>query len=149
MKKPELVVIRKKSFFLVFRRWRKPDTWDDVNIAFRRQTPWCTHTHCTLFCLLKEHYERCVLVLDYRRLTPALLEEWIQTMESHCGAAHDFLFFTDGKPWRTCRPGKGKAANDVMSQVGDSDTNLVQKNVAMAIMDSMSLKLALCCKLME
>ena len=48
-------------------------------------------------------------------------------MESHCGAVHDFLFSTDGKQWRTCRPGKGEAANETMSQVGDSDVSLVQK----------------------
>ena len=48
-------------------------------------------------------------------------------MVDHCGAAQDFLFFADGKPWRTCRPGKGKAAHKIMSRAGDDDVNLVQK----------------------
>ena len=118
---------KKTAFFLLFRRWRKPDTWDDVKIVFRRQRPWCIHIYYALFYLLKEHYEICVLVLDYRCLTPDLLEEWNQTMLSYCDAAKDFLFFVDGKPWRICRPGKGKAANEIMRQVGDQDLNLVQK----------------------
>ena len=44
---------------------------------------------------------------------------------------------------------KGKAANEIMIQVGDSDVNLVQNHVVMVIMDFIGLKLALCCKLME
>ena len=110
---------KKTAFFLLFRRWRKLHTWDGVEIVLRRQRPWCTCTFYALFHLLKEHHERCLLVLDCRRFTPDLLEEWSQTMESHCGAAHDFLCFTDAKPYHTCRPGKGKVANEIMSKIGD------------------------------
>lgn len=81
------MVIVKVSFFLIFRRWRKADTWDVVKKVFRRQRSWCINMHSALFYLLKEHYEICVLVIDYRRLTPALLQQWSETMVDYAGAA--------------------------------------------------------------
>ena len=97
-----------------------------MKLVFRQQREWCTKTHCVLFCLLKQHFEKCVLVLDFRRLTPDLLQEWSKTMIDHCGAAQKKLFFADVKPWRTRRPGAGKAANEVIRQVGNENVNLVQ-----------------------
>ena len=70
--------------------------------------------------------KKCVLVLYYRRITPDLLQEWSETMVDHCGTAQELLFFVDGKPWRTCRLGAGKAAHEVMRQVGHGNVNFVQ-----------------------
>ena len=76
---------------------------------------------------MKDKYERCVLVLDFRRLTPQLLENWSETLEAHAGAERDVIFFCDGKAWRACRPGRGKSARKILGAIGESDINLTQK----------------------
>ena len=80
----------------MFRRWRKADTWEDVKKVMRRQRCWCINICYVVFYLCVFHYEKCVQVVDYRRLTPALLQEWSETIEARSGCAKDFLFFTDG-----------------------------------------------------
>jgi hypothetical protein len=37
------------------------------------------------------------------------------------------LFFTDGKPWKTTRPGRGETAQALVAAVGGDDINLVQQ----------------------
>ena len=79
-----------------------------------------------LFYLLKQHYEKYVLVIDYRRLTTDLLKEWSETMVDHCGTAQDFMFFIDGKPCRAYPTGTSKETHEKMRQVGDENVNFVQ-----------------------
>ena len=40
---------KKVVFLLVFRRWRKADTWDDAKKEFRRHRSWCMSMHHALF----------------------------------------------------------------------------------------------------
>ena len=63
-KKTRTCCDKKTPFFLLFRRWRKHDTCESVKIVLRRQRPWRTQMCYELFCLLKEHHERCDFVLD-------------------------------------------------------------------------------------
>jgi hypothetical protein len=78
------------------------------------------------FSIVSQHYRRCVQVIDYRRIVP-LLEEWSDQHVWHCNSSHDILFFTDGKPWKMCRPGTGDAAAALKAVVGANDINLVQR----------------------
>ena len=115
------------AYFMLLRRWRKADTWDDVRKTVRRGRCYCVNMHYTLFYLLKENYERCTLVIDFRRLTPQLLDNWSETIEAHTGAERDIIFFCDGKAWKTCRPGRGKEARRIIRSIGEEDVNLMQK----------------------
>ncbi len=65
-------------------------------------------------------------VLDYRQKNP-LLEEWGQQMAFHCGTDPHVLFFTDGKPWKMSRPGKGQAIHKIFKYAGCGDINLMQR----------------------
>ena len=65
----------KVSFFHLFRKWHKPDTYEDFKSVCRRQRTWYMCMCYALFYLLKENYETCVLAIDYSRLTPALFRE--------------------------------------------------------------------------
>jgi hypothetical protein len=67
-----------------------------------------------------------VRVLDYRQKNP-LLEEWGQQMAFHCGTDPHVLFFTDGKPWKMSRPGKGQAVHKICKYAGCGDINLMQR----------------------
>jgi hypothetical protein len=65
-------------------------------------------------------------VLDYWHIIP-LLKEWSDTMVIHCGCCPDVIFFTDGKPGRMARPGRGDAATALVGAAGGDDVNLVQQ----------------------
>ena len=80
--------------------------------------------HAT-FQLVAASYKKCVGVLDYRRINP-LLSLWGQQMSQHCGCDDDVIFFTDGKPWRMSRPGKGRAVREICAASGAQDVNLMQ-----------------------
>jgi hypothetical protein len=74
----------------------------------RQQRGWCIQIYDELFKLLVVAYCKCVRVLDYRRINPKL-EEWGRQMSLHCGCDENVIFFTDGKPWKMTRPGRGTA----------------------------------------
>jgi hypothetical protein len=114
------------AVFVLLRHWRKADKWDDVARVMRRGRVWCIKVYRALFQLLCIHYRRLVQVIDYRRIMP-LLEDWSDTMVLYCGCCPDVLFFTDGKPWKMARPGRGEAANAVVRAAGGDDANLVQQ----------------------
>lgn len=65
-------------------------------------------------------------MLDYRRIIP-LLADWSDEIVWHSGCCEDVLFFTDGKPWKMARPGRGDAAEALVQAVGGDDVNLVQQ----------------------
>ena len=80
------------DYFILLRRWRKADTWDDARKTVCRRRCFCDNTYYALFYELKHNYERCVLVVDFRRLTPQLLENWNETLEAHAGVERDEVF---------------------------------------------------------
>ncbi len=56
------------------------------------------------------------------------LLEWSDAIAWHSGASHDTLYFTDGKPWKMCRPGRGDTAAALLARaVGGADVNLIQQ----------------------
>jgi hypothetical protein len=114
------------ALFLLLRRWNKADTWDDVAGLLRRGRCWCIQIYRKFFSLLKRHYRRCVQVLDYRQIIP-LFSEWSDAIAWHSGASRDTLYFTDGKHWKMCRPGRGDTAAALARAVGVADVNLVQQ----------------------
>jgi hypothetical protein len=114
------------AIFLMLRRWNKADTWDDVARVMRRGRVWCLHIYRKIFKLLASHYRRCVQVIDYRRIIP-LLADWSDEVVWHSGCSRDVLFFTDGKPWKMARPGRGEAAQALIRAVGGDEVNLVQQ----------------------
>ena len=116
---------KKVSFFIMIRRQRKSYAQDDVKLALRKQGTWCMHTYCTLFYLLKEYYKSRVLNINDLHLNLDLSQEWSEKIVEHCGTSQDFLFFTDGKPWITCRPVNGKMSTKITLQLGENNTNLV------------------------
>jgi hypothetical protein len=65
-------------------------------------------------------------VLDYRRINP-LVVEWGQTISAYCGCDPNVIFFTDGKPWKLARPGRGRAVKDICLAAGCADVNLMQR----------------------
>jgi hypothetical protein len=78
------------------------------------------------FYLFAVTYRKCVRVLDYCRITPKL-EEWGQQMSLHCGCDENIFFFMDGKPWKMCRPGRGRAVRQICEAAGCGDVNLMQR----------------------
>jgi len=56
-----------------------------------------------------------------------LLEDWSTEMVHYTGCCPDVLFFTDGKPWKMARPGRGEAAEALVQAAGSDDVNLVQQ----------------------
>jgi hypothetical protein len=48
-------------------------------------------------------------------------------MSLNCGCDDDVIFFTDGKPWRMSRPGRGRAVRDICEASGAQDVNLMQR----------------------
>ena len=48
-------------------------------------------------------------------------------MSEHCGCNADVIFFTDGKPWRMSRPGKGHAVREICEAAGAQDVNLISR----------------------
>ncbi len=115
------------ALFVMLRRWQKADTWDDVAHAVCRGRVWCIKIYRKIFSLLSLHYRRLVQVLDYRRILP-LLADWSDELVYNTdGCTPDVLFFTDGKPWKTTRPGRGETAQALVAVVGGDDINLVQQ----------------------
>jgi hypothetical protein len=106
-------------------RWKKADTWDDVAHNIRRGHVWCIRINHKIFSLLAHHYRRLVQVLDYRRIIP-LLAFWSDEMVFNTGCSLDVIFFTDGKPWKTARPGHGATAQALVA-AGRNDINLMQR----------------------
>ena len=73
------------------------------------------------------HYRQLVKVIDYARVIPKF-EEWVEIMNDRFPEGEeDILYFTDGKPWKLSRPGKGQAANLIAQMAGSTDVNLVQR----------------------
>jgi len=105
------------ALFLMLRRWKKADKWDDVSRALQRGRAWCIKSYRQFFSLLGRLYRKLVQVLDYRRIIP-LLEDWSFTMVQYTGCCRDVLFFTDGKPWRLAKPGTGDAAPALVHAAG-------------------------------
>ena len=114
------------SLFLLLRRWNKADTWEDVSRFMRRGRVWCITVYRLIFRLVAQHYRRCVQVIDYRRILP-LLSNRSDEIVWHSVCDQDVLFFTDGKPWKMARPGRGQAAEVLRRAVGGGDVNLVQQ----------------------
>ncbi len=56
-----------------------------------------------------------------------MLEEWGNTMALHTGCDPSVIFFTDGKPWRISRPGRGRAVQDICAAAGNADINLMPR----------------------
>jgi hypothetical protein len=114
------------ALFVLLRRWKKADTWDDVAHTIRRGRVWCINIYRKIFSLLAHHYRRLVQVLDYRRIIP-LLADWSDEMVFNTGCSNDVIFFTDGKPWKTARPGHGATAQALVAAAGGNDINLMQR----------------------
>ena len=101
--------------------------WCEINVSPAKEV---VHKKALRFILFVETaLWKCVLVLDYRRLAHDSLQEWSENMVDHCGAAQDFLFFIDSKPWRAFLPGTCEAAHETMRQVGDE--NVIFSNGAL------------------
>jgi hypothetical protein len=114
------------ALFVLLRRWKKADGWDDVAHTVRRGRVWCIHIYRLIFSLLARHYRRVVQVLDYRRIIP-LLAEWSDEMVINTGCTPDVIFFTDGKPWKTTRPGRGPTAQALVTAAGGDNVNMMQQ----------------------
>lgn len=114
------------AIFLLLRRWHIPGKWDGVSRDLRQQRGWCIQIYDELFKLLVVAYRKCVRVLDYRRINPKL-EEWGRQMSLHCGCDENVIFFTDGKPWKMTRPGRGTAVQQICQAAGCGDVNLMQR----------------------
>jgi hypothetical protein len=114
------------AFVLLLRQWNKADTWDDVSHVLQRGRVWCIKIYWALFQLLAPHYHRCVQVIDYQCIIP-LLQEWSDEMVHYSGCMPDVLFFTDGKPWKMARPGRGDAADALVRAAGGDDVDPVQQ----------------------
>jgi hypothetical protein len=114
------------AIFLLLRRWKKADKWEDVSRVMRRGRVWCIKIYRSVFSLLSQHYRRLVQVLDYRRIIP-LLEEWSDSMVHNTGCSPDVLFFSDGKPWKMAKPGNGDAADALIRAAGGDQVNLIQQ----------------------
>jgi len=114
------------ALFLLLRRWHTSGTWESVSYDLRQQRSWCIQMYHATFQLVAASYKKCVGVLDYRRINP-LLSLWGQQMSQHCGCDDDVIFFTDGKPWRMSRPGKGRAVREICAASGAQDVNLMQR----------------------
>jgi hypothetical protein len=56
-----------------------------------------------------------------------LLEEWGHKMSLHCGCDNNVILFTDGKPWKISRPGRGQAVRKICEAAGVRDVNLMQR----------------------
>jgi hypothetical protein len=67
-----------------------------------------------------------VSIIDYCQIIP-LLSEWSEQAQWFSGCSRDVLFFTDGKPWKLTRPGRGDAAAALVRNVGENNLNLVQQ----------------------
>ena len=73
------------------------------------------------------HYRQVVKVFDYARILPKL-GEWCEIINDWFPLSEpDTILFTDGKPWKMSRPGKGEAARMITEMAGAEDVNLVQK----------------------
>jgi len=114
------------AIFVMLRRWKKADKWEDVARLMRRGRVWCINISRQIFSLISQHYRRLVQVLDYHRIIP-LLEEWSDTMVLYSGCCRDVLFFTDGKPWKMAKPGRGDTADALVRAAGGDDVNLLQQ----------------------
>ena len=77
--------------------------------------------------LLKENYELCILVIDFRRLTPNLLHEWNKTLVNNADTDKFCLFYANGKLCKMCRARRGKGACRIIASLGAQDVNLAQK----------------------
>jgi hypothetical protein len=114
------------ALFIMLRRWQKADTWDDVAHEVQRGRVWCIDIYHKMFSLLSLHYRRLVQVLDYRRIIP-LLADWSDELVYNTGCTPDVIFFTDGKPWKMTRPGRGVTAQALLAAAGGDDINLIQR----------------------
>jgi hypothetical protein len=120
------VASRHLAIFVLLRRWHKPGNWESVSRDLRQQRGWCMQIYHETFKLVASSYRKCVRVLDYRRILPKL-EEWGQKMSMHCGCDDSVIFFTDGKPWKMSRPGRGRTVRDICAAAGCGDINLMQR----------------------
>ncbi len=111
---PERIVCKNRvtaskelALFILLRRWKNEDLWEEVGHDLRRQRSWCICIYHEIFRLVARCYRNCVRVIDYRRVIPKF-SEWSDKMVAHCNCDPDTLYFADGKPWKISRPGKGK-----------------------------------------
>ena len=120
------VSTRQLALFLLLVRWSHVATWKHVDNTFHRKRGWCMQIYQEIFAQLKDNYQVCVQVIDYRRILPKL-GDWSNQMWAYCGCSRDTLFFTDGKPWRLSKPGKGRATQAFAEAATANDVNLVQQ----------------------
>ena len=115
------------AFFVLLRRWHYADNWEDVALAVGRpgSRVWCMRIYEALFDQLAKHYRPLVQALDFRRIKP-LLAGWSDEIQAYTGSERDVLLWVDGKPVKTCRPGKGKRAQEVAAAAAVG-ANLVQQ----------------------
>jgi hypothetical protein len=86
-----------RAKFILFRRWKKADTWEYVAHGIHHHQVWCIEIYRAVFELLALHYRKLVQVIDYCRIIP-LLDGWSDDMVHFSGYLQDVLFFTDGTP---------------------------------------------------
>jgi hypothetical protein len=120
------VATKHVAIFLMLRRWKEADKWEDVSRVLRHGRVWSIRIYRALFSLLSHHYRRLVQVIDYCRILPSL-EDWSNTMVLCTGCCPDVLFFTDGKPWKLAKPGTGDAAAALVRAAGGNEVNMVQQ----------------------
>ena len=76
-------------------------------------------------------------MLDFRRLTPALLETWSETLEVYAGAEKDVMFFCGGKRGGLVDLEKGKLHSKHWMMLVKATSILCERPFAMAIIDRM------------
>jgi hypothetical protein len=55
------------------------------------------------------------------------LQEWSAEMVRYSGCYPDVIFFTDGKPLKMARLGRGETVETLVQAAGDDDVNLAQQ----------------------
>ena len=91
----------------------------------RHQSGWCIQIYLAMFEWLKDHHQKRVWVLDFRRIVP-FLDTWSDMMVHCTSCEKDVLFFADGKPWQMSQPGKGQAVRELRATAGTDAYNLMQ-----------------------
>ena len=87
----------------------------------------CSFALCRIL-FIKRKYERCIRVLDFRRLNPTLLQYCSDTLHAHAGGKPDVIFLCGRKGCKTSRPGRSKRAHKILEIIGEEDINFIQKS---------------------
>ena len=133
------------AIFVMLRRWKKADKWEDVARLMRRGRVWCINIYRQIFSLISQHYRRLVQVLDYHRIIP-LLEEWSDTMVLFSGCCGDVLFFTDGKPWKRRNLGKEIPLMHLFELLVEMMQICSSRPITIVTVDFLVQKCSMCCK---